>query len=621
MKPHAVFLFVLVPCFSALAETPNEAPKNATVNALKAYVRSGPGEAFFPTVELSQGATVDVYRMTRDGWCGIRPPQGSFSWVREDHIRRSTERPNLVTVEIEGAATRVGSPLVEKMNVEYTRLRRGEVLQIVGPPMWRGSQRWLRVAPPSGEFRWIHQGVLQFPNAQSNASSAPLELASAEQHGLAIKTEPIPDDQTPTMQTTAIEPEPAVADIATAPAMSSHLAVSMDSAPSKPTSNKPLQSIMGRVPTAPMETTLIAGPESNRIPQGNVATPDNSTDSQSIVDSVATSAMAPARFPTDMTTVPIPKPTPETPPDAVQDQDETDSSATASNQGNSAWTSVATTSLEVPVEERELGSPSDDTTETPQPMPQISVASQDHPPTQAAAGASTSDVGSASSTTVAEIDAALSQAVQHDISTWDLSPLHAAASQLIATTNAPRVKYRAQQLRQRIDRFIEVQRRHFDIARAHQELATGSYGVALATALAPLNASPTGVVPHLIDSPPIGPSTTRELPSNAPSHVAPAENEQLSVASSTVPRESTAMPHASVSAHGMIVPVQSSNGNVPKFALTDRDGSILFFLSATPTLDLRQFQRQHVTVVGTASHGSGHGDTVVVSQVSAATRR
>ena len=51
------------------------------ITADDVYVRSGPGENYYPTDKLKAGQEVEVYRHDPGGWYAIRPPKGSFSWV------------------------------------------------------------------------------------------------------------------------------------------------------------------------------------------------------------------------------------------------------------------------------------------------------------------------------------------------------------------------------------------------------------------------------------------------------------------------------------------------------------------------------------------------------------
>src|SRR5690349_2790161 len=54
-------------------------PYIAYVTQDETYVRSGPGGDFYPTSQLKAGYAVEVYRHDGDGWCAIRPVEGSFS--------------------------------------------------------------------------------------------------------------------------------------------------------------------------------------------------------------------------------------------------------------------------------------------------------------------------------------------------------------------------------------------------------------------------------------------------------------------------------------------------------------------------------------------------------------
>ena len=50
-------------------------PYKAYVTADDVYVRSGPGENYYPTDQLKAGTEVEVYRHDPGGWYAIRPPK------------------------------------------------------------------------------------------------------------------------------------------------------------------------------------------------------------------------------------------------------------------------------------------------------------------------------------------------------------------------------------------------------------------------------------------------------------------------------------------------------------------------------------------------------------------
>ncbi len=152
---------------AALAQTPR-VPYLATVQEKQAYVRSGPGQHYYPTGLLKQGAVVEVYRHDPGGWLAIRPPVGSFSWVRAEAVR-------LVDVDVgeiirDGELARIGSTLSPTRQLWQVKLRKGEKVAIIERvDEARGS--WYKIEPPAGEFRWIyHRSV-----APLEGSTPPVE--------------------------------------------------------------------------------------------------------------------------------------------------------------------------------------------------------------------------------------------------------------------------------------------------------------------------------------------------------------------------------------------------------------------------------------------------------------
>ena len=152
-------------------------PYEALVLRDKAEVRSGPAFVHYATDRLDQGAVVEVYRHDPNGWCAIRPPEGSFSLipdsvlvVEEDGLGRVTSNTAQAWV-----GTRLGA--VEKP-LWQIRLNKDEQVEILGQVSWPDpeghSTLWYQISPPSGEFRWIQLSDLQLP---STATNLPLEEA------------------------------------------------------------------------------------------------------------------------------------------------------------------------------------------------------------------------------------------------------------------------------------------------------------------------------------------------------------------------------------------------------------------------------------------------------------
>ncbi len=179
---------VIVACMwatAAVAAQPSF-PYKAYVVVEEAYVRSGPGEGFYPTEKVRFGREVEVYQRDAAGWCAIRPLEESFSWVPGWDIRLGDD--GLAEVATDSVAARVGSQFSDVRDVVQVRLKRGELVEVLG---WKrmgtgaATQTWYRIAPPSGEFRWIHERFLDLhpPQARivraSGESTAPTSSTHA----------------------------------------------------------------------------------------------------------------------------------------------------------------------------------------------------------------------------------------------------------------------------------------------------------------------------------------------------------------------------------------------------------------------------------------------------------
>jgi hypothetical protein len=143
-------------------------PYTAYLLADDVYVRSGPGRDYYPTQKLARTETVEVYRHDPGGWLAIRPPQGSFAWVSARYVE--PVEGSLGKVTAEETVARVGSEFSTVRDVIQVRLEKGELVEIMEAAN-TGGQTWYKIAPPSGEFRWIssqyvdrrppHDGVSQ----------------------------------------------------------------------------------------------------------------------------------------------------------------------------------------------------------------------------------------------------------------------------------------------------------------------------------------------------------------------------------------------------------------------------------------------------------------------------
>ncbi len=156
MRTACVLVLSLLFC-SPVEASEQEFPYTAFITHHDVVVRSGPARRFYATDRMRRGEEVEVY-LHENGWCAVRPPQSSFSWVKADELRIGTDGVALVLTD--KAACRVGSNVSELRDVTQVKLDRGEeveVLDAVRLGDGDAAEFWCKIAPPSGEFRWAHE--------------------------------------------------------------------------------------------------------------------------------------------------------------------------------------------------------------------------------------------------------------------------------------------------------------------------------------------------------------------------------------------------------------------------------------------------------------------------------
>ena len=139
-------------------------PRKVFVTVSDVQLHSGPSEDFYPTAILKKGAVLSVYQQSEDGWLGVRPPAGSFSWVAASD---AFLLPGGKVIEItnETAVSWIGTQLGSAKQYRWqVQLQRGEQLAVVGEATRKTEDGkpvlWYRIAPPSGEFRWLQASAV-----------------------------------------------------------------------------------------------------------------------------------------------------------------------------------------------------------------------------------------------------------------------------------------------------------------------------------------------------------------------------------------------------------------------------------------------------------------------------
>ncbi|MDO5553663.1 MAG: hypothetical protein Q4G68_07855 [Planctomycetia bacterium] len=132
------------------------------VSVEQGSVYAGPGKQYYVTRQMAAGEIVEVYLRQEDGWCAIRPPAGSFSWINGKYVTPDEQNGGTITWDEQGreVPVRVGAPSVMKSTVIQVGLANGRRVQIRGEMQLPGGAVWYKIAPPAGEFRWIHESEL-----------------------------------------------------------------------------------------------------------------------------------------------------------------------------------------------------------------------------------------------------------------------------------------------------------------------------------------------------------------------------------------------------------------------------------------------------------------------------
>ncbi len=167
-------------------------PVTVEVSAASTLLRSGPGDTFYPTHRIEGGVPLEVWAIDDSGYCAVRPPAGSFSWVRacdvidEEGTTTGMPRNHFAGVVVtDQAVARVGSSLNDLRHVTQVALEAGERVQVVervNVKSGRHAGEWLRIAPPAGEFRWAWGPDLNLPTELApklEQPSAAVGLAAA----------------------------------------------------------------------------------------------------------------------------------------------------------------------------------------------------------------------------------------------------------------------------------------------------------------------------------------------------------------------------------------------------------------------------------------------------------
>ncbi len=162
-------------------------PYQVFVAHTDAFAHCGPSTEYYRTDPLRFGQTLEVYTETSDGWLGIRPPADSFCWLPAETVQMD-DSGELGTVIEDRTVSWIGTQLGRARQYRWqVQLAKGEQVTVIGRSEREGPdgpQLWLRIVPPSGEYRWVHRDAVVLSTeelvevARQSGSNAPSAVAA-----------------------------------------------------------------------------------------------------------------------------------------------------------------------------------------------------------------------------------------------------------------------------------------------------------------------------------------------------------------------------------------------------------------------------------------------------------
>ncbi len=227
-----VLSFLAMACGCLVGTAADSTPLPVTVRVVTehAYLRAGPGDDFYPTEKLTRDAVVEVWAIDPSGYCAVKPVAGGFSWLRGGDVepdasaapRDAAAEKFTGVVTTDGAVARVGSQLNDLRHVTQVALEAGERVQVIERVSIRSGRHageWVRIEPPSGEFRWARCEELDLPTELAPLVEPPPAAAGAGLAAAGEALEAIRDAGNAVKQAVAetpVPPAPAAAEPPTA---------------------------------------------------------------------------------------------------------------------------------------------------------------------------------------------------------------------------------------------------------------------------------------------------------------------------------------------------------------------------------------------------------------------
>ncbi len=160
----AVAVSGIAPSMALTADQINDKPQREFVVVNNAPVRADASDRNDPATLLPRGTAVSIFIRKSNGWCAIRPPVGSFSWVAARYVSMDP-KTGATFINHDDPASWIGSDQTDRRLAWQIRLKKGESVRVLDTKSVVTDssgvvQPWCKILPPNGEFRWIHASQL-----------------------------------------------------------------------------------------------------------------------------------------------------------------------------------------------------------------------------------------------------------------------------------------------------------------------------------------------------------------------------------------------------------------------------------------------------------------------------
>jgi SH3-like domain-containing protein len=176
---------------------------SGVINSPDVYVRSGPGEAWYSTMKVPQGAPVTVVGIKYD-WLKVLPPEGSFCYVSKLYVERRGDG-SVGRVTRSDINVRAGSDLSAVKTTVLAKLNLGDDVKIVGE-----QDEYYKIAPPDGTFLYVNKQFVT-PGKALAVNAAPIDPVAMPLVAETADPTTRPSDDTAVAQAPAPATQPAIA--------------------------------------------------------------------------------------------------------------------------------------------------------------------------------------------------------------------------------------------------------------------------------------------------------------------------------------------------------------------------------------------------------------------------